>query len=149
MRDEKLFNQISESVSLMPVFDTHEHLMHEEERRQNSLDVFYLFSHYVASDLGSSGMTESDYNRLFDQSIDISKRWEIFSPHFENVKNTSYTKIVLESIKELFGIEELNEKIYIELSKKLEDTKKINWYDKVLNEKSNIRHMLFIENMPG
>ncbi|OQA21750.1 MAG: Uronate isomerase [Actinobacteria bacterium ADurb.Bin346] len=150
MRDEKLFNQISESVSPMPVFDTHEHLMHEEERRQNSLDVFYLFSHYVASDLGSSGMTESDYNRLFDQSIDISKRWEIFFPHFENVKNTSYTKIVLESIKDLFGIEELNENTYIELSKKLEDTKKINWYDKVLNEKSNIRHMLnFIENMPG
>ncbi len=150
MQDKKLLDEISEAISLMPVFDTHEHLMHEEERRQKDLDVFYLFSHYVASDLIASGMQESDYNMLFDQSIDIEKRWKIFSGHFENVKNTSYAKTVNEAVKDLFGIEDVNEETYKLLSKKLEDTKKMNWYDHVLTDKSNIRHMVnFIENMPG
>jgi hypothetical protein len=150
MQDKKLLSEISKEVSTIPIFDTHEHLMSEEERRQKDLDVFYLFSHYAASDLIASGMQENDYNRLFDQSIDIEKRWAIFSDHLENIKNTSYIKTVIEAVQDLFEIEDINKDTYKLLSRKIESTKKINWYDYILTEKSNIKHMVnFIENMPG
>lgn len=150
MEDDKLLKEISDAVSSMPIFDTHEHLMSEEERRLQNLDVFYLFSHYVGSDLISSGMSEDDFNALFDKNIDMEKRWSIFSLHFENVRNTSYSQIVLESVRDLYGFNDINKDNYLELSQKLESTKKRNWYDYILTEKCNIRYMLdFIENMPG
>jgi hypothetical protein len=150
VEDNKLFNEISEEVSSMPIFDTHEHLLSEEERRTKPLDVFYLFSHYVGSDLISSGMPEGMFNSLFDQNIAIEKRWDIFSPYLENVKNTSYYRIVAESAKDLFQIEDINKNTCKDLSQKMESTKTRQWYDFVLNEKCNIKYMLdFIENMPG
>jgi glucuronate isomerase len=119
MDDNKLFNEISEEVSSMPIFDTHEHLLSEEERRTKPLDVFYLFSHYVGSDLISSGMPEAGFNSLFDQNIEIEKRWNLFYPYLENVKNTSYYRIVAESAKDLFQIEDINKNTYKELSEKM------------------------------
>jgi len=86
MKDNELFNEISKEVSSMPIFDTHEHLQSEEERRTKPLDVFYLFSHYVGSDLIASGMPEAEFNSLFEQSIEIEKRWNLFSPYLENRK---------------------------------------------------------------
>jgi hypothetical protein len=47
MKDIKLEKEINEQLLSMPIFDTHEHLMSEEERRLQNLDVFYLFSHYI------------------------------------------------------------------------------------------------------
>lgn len=150
MEDNKLVKEINEEVSSMPIFDTHEHLLSEEERRTKSLDVFYLFSHYVGSDLISSGMPEAEFNSLFDQNMEIEKRWIFFSPYLENVKNTSYYRIVAESVKDLFQIEDINKNTYKDLSKKMESTKTQDWYDFILNKKCNIKYMLdFIENMPG
>lgn len=150
MEDNKLVKEINEEVSSMPIFDTHEHLLSEEERRTKPLDVFYLFSHYVGSDLISSGMPEAEFNSLFDQNMEIEKRWNFFSPYLENVKNTSYYRIVAESVKDLFQIEDINKNTYKDLSKKLESTKTSQWYDFILNKKCNIKYMLdFIENMPG
>lgn len=150
MEDNKLVKEINQEVSSMLIFDTHEHLLSEEERRTKPLDVFYLFSHYVGSDLISSGMPEAEFNSLFDQNMEIEKRWNFFSPYLENVKNTSYYRIVAESVKDLFQIEDINKNTYKDLSKKMESTKTQDWYDFILNKKCNIKYMLdFIENMPG
>ncbi|HEY5501571.1 MAG TPA: hypothetical protein VIK09_06275, partial [Candidatus Humimicrobiaceae bacterium] len=92
MEDNKLSKDINEQILSMPIFDTHEHLMSEEERRLQNLDVFYLFSHYIGSDLVSSGMSETDFNKILDKNIAIEERWNIFEPYLENVRNTSYSK---------------------------------------------------------
>jgi hypothetical protein len=150
MEDIKLGKDINEQLLSMKIFDTHEHLMSEEERRLQNLDVFYLFSHYIGSDLVSSGMSETDFNKILDKNIEIEKRWNIFLPHLENVRNTSYSRIVFESINDLFGINDVNKDTYIKLSQKLEETKKMNWYEEILSKKCKIEYMLdFIENMPG
>lgn len=150
MEDNKLSKDIHEQILAMPIFDTHEHLMSEEERRLQNLDVFYLFSHYVGSDLVSSGMGETDFNKILDKNIAIEKRWNIFAPFLENVRNTSYSKIVFEAVKDLFDINDVTKDSYMELSQKLEATKKTNWYENILLKKCRIEYMLdFIENMPG
>lgn len=150
MEDNKLGKDINEQVLSMPIFDTHEHLMSEEERRLQNLDVFYLFSHYIGSDLVSSGMSETDFNKILDKNIAIEERWNIFEPYLENVRNTSYSKIVFEAVNDLFGINDITKDSYMELSQKLEETKKTDWYENILLKKCRIKYMLdFIENMPG
>lgn len=150
MEDNKLSKDINEQILSMPIFDTHEHLMSEEERRLQNLDVFYLFSHYIGSDLVSSGMSETDFNKILDKNIAIEERWNIFEPYLENVRNTSYSKIVFEAVNDLFGINDITKDSYMELSQKLEETKKTDWYEKILLKKCRIKYMLdFIENMPG
>jgi uncharacterized protein len=150
VEDNKLIRDINEQLLTMPIFDTHEHLMSEKERRLLNLDVFYLFSHYIASDLMSSGMSEINFNKIMDKNIAIEERWNIFSPFLENVRNTSYSKIVFEAVNDLFGISDINKDSFMELSQKLEETKKTDWYENVLLKKCRIKFMLdFIENMPG
>ena len=150
MEDNKLSKDINEQILSMPIFDTHEHLMSEEERRLQNLDVFYLFSHYIGSDLVSSGMSEVNFNKILDENIAIEERWNIFEPCLENVRNTSYSKIVFEAVNDLFGINDITKDSYMELSQKLRATKKTDWYENVLLKKCKIKHMLdFIENMPG
>ncbi|MHB9127546.1 MAG: amidohydrolase family protein, partial [Candidatus Humimicrobiaceae bacterium] len=142
--------EITEQLLSMPIFDTHEHLMSEGERRLQNLDVFYLFSHYIGSDLVSSGMSETDFNKILDKSIDIEERWNIFLPYLENVRNTSYFRIVFEAVNGLFGIDGITKDSYMKLSQKLEETKKKDWYEDILSKKCRIEYMLdFIENMPG
>ena len=51
-----LATRITEVVNGIPVVDTHEHLLSEEERSRAAVDFSYLFPHYAASDLISAGM---------------------------------------------------------------------------------------------
>ena len=149
MEDKNMFNALEKEISSLVVFDTHEHLMSEEERRTMDLDVFYLFGHYVGSDIVAAGMPLDEFNSLYDQSIDIEKRWELVEPHLENVKNCNYFKVVLASVKDLLGIKDINRTTYLAISEKLAATKAKQWYDHIIVERSKIKKVInIIENIP-
>jgi uncharacterized protein len=149
MEDKSLYNQLEKIISGLDVFDTHEHLMGEEERKTMDLDVFYLLAHYAGSDIISSGMPVREFEKLYDRSFDIEKRWGLFEPYLDNIKNSSYYKVILESVRDLLGVEDIDSSTYILLSEKLDSTKKENWYDFIIREKSNIKHIVnIIENIP-
>jgi len=48
---KSLFQELGEEIEKIPLVDTHEHSILEEERLSLSLDIFYLFPHYASSDL--------------------------------------------------------------------------------------------------
>ncbi|MCK5566391.1 MAG: hypothetical protein KAI62_00670, partial [Actinomycetia bacterium] len=56
-KDNKLIKEIEAEVFSIPIIDTHEHLISEQERRTLDLDIFFLFSHYTSTDLINSGMS--------------------------------------------------------------------------------------------
>lgn len=60
-KDNKLIKEIETEVFSIPIIDTHEHLMSEQERRTLDLDIFFLFSHYTSTDLINSSMSEEEY----------------------------------------------------------------------------------------
>ena len=142
IKNNKLFKEIKDTVFSLDIFDTHEHLIPEKERRSKELDLFILFSHYTGTDLITSGMEEATYSLLFDTRIDLEKRWSYFSSHWKNIKNTSYSKTILEATKDLYDLDDINEKNYIELSEKINLTKNKEWYDFVIKDKSNITYIL-------
>jgi len=148
-KDNKLITEVEAEVCAIPIIDTHEHLISEQERRNLDLDIFFLFSHYTSTDLINSGMSEEEYFSLFDFEITEDKRWRIFEKYWQIIKNTNYSKIVLESVKALYGFDDINAANHAEISKKINDTKNIEWYDHVLSDRSRIKYILnFIENIP-
>ncbi len=148
-KDNKLITEVEAEVCAIPIIDTHEHLISEQERRNLDLDIFFLFSHYTSTDLINSGMSEEKYFSLSDFEITEDKRWRIFEKYWQIIKNTNYSKIVLESVKALYGFDDINAANHAEISKKINDTKNIEWYDHVLSDRSRIKYILnFIENIP-
>ncbi len=141
-KDEKLFEEISDAINSIPIFDTHEHLIAEEDRWKHSLDFSLFFMMYAGTDLMTSGMTQEEFESFQDPGTDIEKKWGYFSKHWSNIRNTSYSKVILEAVKDLYGYEDINEKNYMDLSKKIRDTKNIKWYDHIVKEKSNIKMIL-------
>ncbi len=148
-KDNKLITEVEAEVCAIPIRDTHEHLISEQERRTLDMDIFFLFSHYTSTDLINSGMPEEEYLSLFDFSITEDNRWRLFEKYWPLIKNTNYSKIVLESVKVLYGFDDINAANHMEISRKINDTKKIEWYDHVLSDRSKIKYVLnFIENIP-
>jgi hypothetical protein len=142
MLDKKLYDEITEKVFNIPIFDTHEHILDEEDRKKHKLDFSSFFSIYSATDLQISGMSQEDFLLFQNEDTEVNKKWELFSPHWENVKNTNYAKVLFEVLKGLYGFTDITVSNYIELSKKIEDTKKEKWYDYVINKKSNVCKVL-------
>ena len=140
--DTRLFKEIKSAIDSIPIFDTHEHIMAEEDRHNFNLDFSLFFMMYAGTDLLTSGMTEEEFDQFQNPGLDLEKKWNYFSKHWSNIKNTSYSKVILTSVKDLYGYDDINEKNYIEISKKIRDTKNIKWYDHVVKEKSNIKMVL-------
>ncbi len=148
-RDEKLYEEISKAVFSIPIFDTHEHILDEKDRQGSNLDFSLFFMQYAGTDLLTSGLSEEEFADFQDPKTDLEKKWDYFAKHWLNIKNTSYCKLVLEAIKDLYGFEGINEKNYKELSEKVRNTKDVKWYDRVIKEKSNIKMILnHLENIP-
>ena len=148
-KDNKLIKEIEAEVFTIPIVDTHEHLISEQERRNLGLDIFFLFSHYTSTDLINSGMSEEDYFLLFDSSIEEGERWKLFEKFWIRIKNTYYSKILLDSVRSLYGFEDINGKNHESISQAINNTKDTEWYDYVLSEKCRIKYLLnFIENIP-
>jgi len=129
---------IKEEIYKIPIVDTHEHLMSEEERNSRPIDIFYFFAHYASSDLVSAGMPQATLDKIRNPSIPLEERWRDFAPYWESIRNTAYAKALIIAIRDLFGIEDINEETYQAISAKLKESQRKGWYRYVLRERANI-----------
>jgi len=156
--NEKIKAEI-EKISLV---DTHEHIMPEAERNKYAVDFGYLFAHYNTSDLVSAGMPP----RLMEaarlpmhryrlaslkhmkvrrflpeperEDMSLQERWQALEPFWEAIRNTAYAKQTLITIRDIFGIDDLNRDTYLELSEAIANSRRPGWYRHVMREKANI-----------
>jgi glucuronate isomerase len=129
---------IKEEIYNIPIVDTHEHLMSEEERNSRPIDVFYFFAHYASSDLVSAGMPQSTLDKIRNPSIPLEERWRDFALYWERSRNTAYAKALIIAVRDLFGIEDINEQTYREITEKLKESQRKGWYRYVLRERGNM-----------
>ena len=159
-------NQINErikaEVEAISLVDTHEHIMLEAERNECAVDFSYLFAHYNSSDLISAGlsprMMEAIRLPMYPVRVEIYKRrkvrriipepervdmslderWQAMEPFWEMIRNTAYAKQTLITIRDIFGIDDLNRNTYRQLSEAIAKSRKPGWYRHVMREKANI-----------
>ena len=122
--------------------DAHEHLLPEQDRLSIVPDVVWLFHQYAISDLRSAGMSETDAQIINDLSVPLNKRWQIFRPFYEFIRQTGYTKAVLCAIKDLYGFNDLNDRTYVAISEEITRQNKPGITDCFLGKKGNIARIL-------
>jgi len=101
-----------------------------------------LLHHYADDDIKSAGMGKSQFAELLTDKYSVMEKWELVKPFWEASKNTAYCRAVLLAMDNLYGIQELNEETVIDLSKKIKQSYKSDWYDYVLKEKANIKYAI-------
>ncbi len=136
----EIFAKVSETVFI----DTHEHLPDENQRLSPNPplnianDWSTLFSHYLNSDLRAAGMTQQDLDRFLGREAGPLEKWELLKPWWPVVKHTGYGQDTAITIRELYGIEELNRNTIPELQEVFEKMLKPGLYEHVIREKAGI-----------
>lgn len=137
-KNSRTYQRLKNVVDEIWLVDTHEHLMMEVARLETKIDLFYLFPHYASSDLVSSGMSPEDLEYIRNPENPLKERWNKFKPYWEKTRNTAYSKCLIIAVKDLFGIDDINENTYEEINKKIIESNKKGWYEYVLKEKAKI-----------
>lgn len=130
---------IKKAVDEVQIIDTHEHLIQDGERVAKGVDIFeVLLSHYASSDLVSSGMSAEDLEKVRDKSIPLEKRFVIFKPFWDRIQNTGYARAINIAVKDLYGLDGIEEHTYRELAIRMNEANRQGLYRWILKERSGI-----------
>ncbi len=129
-------------VDQTPIVDTHEHLPDEHERLEGGWvpcdDWSVLFSHYLDSDLATAGMSDHDLKQFLSRDVDPVAKWPLLAPVWPAVKNTGYARAVRIAMKELYDVDDLNERTVGQLQAGYEALRKPGFYQKILVDMARI-----------
>ncbi len=134
--------RITDAVNNIRIINTHEHIRPEkemlEQKKEKSFDFTYLFQIYISDDLRSAGYNTQVQQLVNNKGLPLKDRWTIFEQFWNVTRNTGYAREVIITVRDLYGIDELNAETVEELSKKINDSCQPGWYEKVLKDKSGI-----------
>lgn len=160
-----LATRIRDVVNGIRLVDTHEHLLSEEERNRAAHDLGYLFPHYASSDLISAGMPPAVLETVratarpvlmermarigwirkpppfvapSGTDLSLEERWAALAPYWERIRNTGYGTCLRIAIRDIFGVQDLNEQTYAGLSEAIAGSRRVGWYRHVLKDKAGI-----------
>jgi hypothetical protein len=135
-----IYNLLFDAISKIPVIDTHEHLLWDEQDRINSKnDVLgdYL-SQYLKSDVISAGLKQDDYETVIDPNQKIIKRWKIVEPFWEYSRHTGYGRALDIAVKHIYGIDGVHGHTIEALNQAFLANKIPGHYKRVLKDLCNI-----------
>ena len=129
--------RIREHIKNMRIVDTHEHLMNPAGiANSNMCDFTLLLHHYADDDIKSAGMPKSAFDGMLeDKSLTTLEKWNAVKPHWKNSKNTAYNRVVLLTIKELFGFDRLDETTVEPLSAAIKEAYKTDWHKTIFEDR--------------
>jgi uncharacterized protein len=142
LTDLKLFNELKDIVNGLDIFDSHEHLMYESERRQKEIDFFIIFNAYTNTSMISAGLTEKDAIKLRDPQLSPEIKWQIFGPFWELIKHTDDANVIKIAAKDIFEVDEINLKGIKKINEKICKFNNSDYYKLILNKKCRIKYIL-------
>ena len=145
--DTPAFQALHEAIAAIPLIDTHEHIKPEATLAGRTWSVFDFLEHYVSSDLVSAGMSREALEKLRqpDNGLSLEERWNLMAPYWPFAKTTGYGRAMTAYMRDLFGIDDINETTWAELSRRINDARsRPGWYRTVLKDKANIDCSLVI-----
>jgi len=135
--------RIRNYVDSLRVIDTHEHLFTPEILKGSFfLDFSLLFQTNAYEDLLSAGMPETNFESLFNEQMSPVQKWKIIEPYWSNSFNTTFNRIILLGIKNLYGINDLNELTVTPLSNKIKRAYETDWFDRILRDSCRIDYVI-------
>lgn len=114
-RCNEVYEHILSAVLKMPVIDTHEHLpIYDKTASDESnsdasfgdIDLLATYlTHYMSSDLVSSGLKPEDLAKARDASIPSKERWRILEPYWEACRYTGYGRALDIAVTDIYRID--------------------------------------------
>lgn len=144
MAAKDLCASLLDEISKMPVIDTHEHLPWQEGKWCGDGNDFlceYL-THYLRSDIISSGLKQEEFNKAMDKGRSLSERWSIVEPYWEVSRYTGYGRALDISVKGIYGVDGIRRETIEELNKAFSESKKPGHFNRVLRELCGIKTSL-------
>ena len=135
--------RIRNYIDSLNVIDTHEHLINPDYVEKSTFnDFMILLMNFSYDDLVSSGLPKSSFSMLMGDSLSTLEKWYIIKPFWDASRNTAYNRIALIAAKELFGVNDINGLTVEDLSEKIEDAYKTDWFDRVITKKCRIQTII-------
>jgi len=103
------------------------------------VDVFTLFAHYTRGDLSVAGMSEAEYQSLFNRDLPLERRWAALRPFWEQIRWGSYARAALLAAEHFYGVADINDETYQPLSEAMQAANTPGLYQRVLREACHIR----------
>ncbi len=95
-------------------------------------------------------MPDTLFDVIFNEPLTPVRKWQIMEPYWKNSFNTSFNRMILYSIRNLYGIEDLNETTVGPLSEKIKKAYETNWFDIILRDSCKIDYIIKDgNNIPG
>ncbi|MFZ0280278.1 MAG: hypothetical protein WAL29_01405, partial [Bacteroidales bacterium] len=136
-------NRIRNYVDSLEVIDTHEHLFTPEIIKGSYfLDFMLLFQQNGFDDLKSAGLPDSLFNRLFNEPLTPAQKWILIEPYWKNTFNTSFNRVILKGVKDLYNIDNLSLNTVGPLSEKIKKAYSTNWFDEIIRDSCHIKYVI-------
>lgn len=143
-----LSGSVGDLVDRTPFIDTHEHILSEADRiadlqkrgTEPAIDFGMLMSHYTDSDLQVAGMPAEEYKKLIGSKLSPKEKWRLVAPYYERCRHAGYQICVRETVRALFGEEDIREDNCEAISQRLREGVKPGFYQRILRETANIEH---------
>lgn len=139
MSSDDLYRRLRTEIDRIALVDTHEHLIDERMRLQQTIDMFHLFAHYASADVVSAGMPAETMVRLRQTDVPLDERWAEFAPYWRAARTTAYGRALLLAVHDLYEVDDINDRTYQILSERMAAANRSGWYHQVLKERANIQ----------
>lgn len=134
--------QLKEYLDAIDIIDAHEHFVPEENHLENDYNFFYWMIPYIQYDLESAGMPSKYIWNVPQTDQEIEECAKEFFKVWDYVKNGSYARVFLMALKEFYNIEDITPDNYLEIGKKMNQTRYPGRYKEILQDRCKIKYML-------
>jgi len=124
----------------MPLVNTHEHIIPEEERVASTVDFFTLAGHYAINDVISAGLSGDDLQLVRNESAPPQRRWEAFEPFWNSARFTGYGQALRIAVRDIYNVDEISQDTLETINDRIRAKNQPGLYEDVLIRQSNIEY---------
>jgi len=134
------YRELRRQIAQVPVIDTHEHTKSERFRRESPFSPLDLG--YVGCNLCGAGASDEEAEAAENADRDPERAREVFLKYYPYTRTTGYGRSIELTLRDVFGIETLNEKSFESLREKIRTGITEGSYEKWFKQKYNIRAVI-------
>ncbi len=140
-----LERRMVEAVERTPAVDIYERLMPESKRIGQRFDFISWFLAYAGVEIQALGLEDAELALLGNVNGDPERRWGLLARYWPYIRTTGVGRAVLRIAWDLFGVDEINDRSWKDISAQLWKASAKGFYKGLLCERGNIV-VTFVDN---
>ena len=136
----ELETDLLQAIEEIPLVNTHEHIIPEEERTSSRIDFFTLAGHYAINDVISAGLAAKELALVRDPEAPPLRRWQAFEPFWQAARLTGYGQALRIAIRDIYEVERISATTLPEINRRIAERNTAGLYEDLLIRRSNIAY---------